>query len=172
VRFAFASASKAQLRYLWAALALCAAIVAATPAYSDSRTDHKNTQTLAIGSIQLDDRTQIDDQTDVTVNKTVLPHVKTFMAAWVAYYPSSCTEASPGSWKVNKLPKYGSVTNAALSSTLAGGLCPGKKFRFNAIYYTWTKTTKKPLPKADKFAATWSYKTIKRPETFDLTLKK
>jgi hypothetical protein len=172
VRFAFASASKAQLRYLWAAVAVCAAMIAATPAYGDSRTDHKKGEAPVIGYIQLDDRAQFDDRTDIAVSKTVLPHTKTLMGAWVAYYPSSCVEAAPGSWKVNKLPKYGNLTVTGLTSHLANNLCPGKEFRFDAVYYTWTKTkVNGKTPKTDAFAATWSYKTLKEAETFSLKLK-
>lgn len=171
MRFAVASASKAQLRNLWAAVALCAAIVAATPAFSETRTDHKNNETPVIGVIHLEDRGQFANTAVIPVSKTVLPKAKTLITAFVAYFPSTCVEAGPGSWKVTKLAKFGSTTVAGLKSNLSGGACPGKKFNFSAIYYTWTKVKVKPVPKTDTFSATWSYKTLKEPIKASLKLK-
>jgi hypothetical protein len=172
VRFAVANPPKTQLRYLWAALALCAAIITATPGYSDSRTNHPDAKDSAAASTQLDGRTQFENQTThISVSATVLPNKKTLMARWVAYNPDSCAQISSGSWKINSAPKYGTISTGLNVLRFTAGHCAGHSYSFRAIYYTWTKTKNKPEPKEDKFVATWTGGPFKYDETFSLKLK-
>jgi hypothetical protein len=174
LRFAWISACQTPADIL-AALALCAAITAATPGYSegagaaapDSRADHPNAQDLAHGAIRPDDRA------DISVTETVLPDKKTYIWAEISYHKQTCSENSPGTWKVNTAPKYGVTATGLVSGYLSNGDCPGIRFTGRAIYYTWTKTKVKPTPKKDKFVATWSAPgNPKVPAfTFNLNLK-
>lgn len=84
----------------------------------------------------------------------VMPNQRVFLQAWTVYYPSDCTDETPGSWTVNSPPRLGTVSMATITGYLADGQCPGVQFPFAAIYYTWTST--EPYAQMDQFSATWS----------------
>jgi len=179
MRFAFASASKAQLRSLMAAIVLCAAIVAAAPAYSegpsggaapiaaspDSEANHWNAQGPA------SETTKLNVQPETTIVAVVQPNIKTILDAYNEVSFITCASL-PGTWAVKTPPKYGTVTSGVYVSTELGGPCRGHKIKYGVIYYTWTKTKLKPAPTKDRFVAIlYAYKKAPETVTFDLTLK-
>jgi hypothetical protein len=156
---------------LIAALALCAAILAATPAFGATSNAHSTTnhQGWRVGVVIPDDRQDMNATANTSLTSKVHPNVKTLLTAIVLYNPKNCGEYSAGNWTVNSAAKYGNVYKGLVTGKLANGACHKYTYTGDAIYYKWVvdfKATK------DKFKATWKADSDKIPVTFDLLLEK
>jgi len=172
LRFASAGARQTQA-VLLAALVLCAAIVAGTPAFgasskapSNSTTNHRGWQ---VGVLIPDNQAVVKATSDVTGTFKIHPDVKTLLTAIVLYNPKNCAEYTPGNWTLNSDSKYGDIYKGLVKGKLATGACHKFIYTGDGIYYKWVvdiHATK------DKFKATWKGDSDKIPVTFDLLLEK
>ena len=79
---------------------------------------------------------------------------KALLLGRVQYDPDTCLAVDEGAWTVNDAPKYGDISFAPVTTTLAGGPpCGGTVMEFAGLYYTWTD--KKDYGKTDQLTATW-----------------
>lgn len=171
-RFAWANARQNRTA-LFTALLLCAAALAAVPAFgatskahSDSTTSHQGWQ---VGVVIADDRRDVNATVDTTGTYKVHPLVKTLLTAIVLYNPKNCGEYTPGNWTLNSPSKYGDIYKGDVTGKLANGKCHKYTYTGDGIYYKWVldiHATK------DKFKATWKADSDKIPVTFDLLLEK
>lgn len=75
------------------------------------------------------------------------------LQAWTEYQPSTCKPISPGSYRVDRRPRFGALSYGLITGRLANGACPGKTFSFRIAYYKWTNTA--AWPKQDLFTIRW-----------------
>jgi hypothetical protein len=172
LRLAWASARQTQA-VLLAALVLCAAILAGTPAFgasskahTDSTTNHEGWQ---IGVVIPDDQAEVSAAADLTGTFKVHPDVKTLLTAIVLYNTKNCGEYTPGNWTLNSNSKYGKEYEGHVSGHLANGACHKYVYTGEGIYYKWVSDIHATK---DKFKATWKGDSDKIPVTFDLILVK
>jgi hypothetical protein len=172
LRLPLASARQTQA-VLLAALVLCAAILAGTPAFGASSKAHSNSTTnhqgWQVGVVIPDNQAEVNATADLTGTFKVHPDVKTLLTAIVLYNPKNCAEYTPGNWTLNSDSKYGDIYKGHVSGHLVNGACHKFIYTGDGIYYKWVldiHATK------DKFKATWKGDSDKIPVTFDLILVK
>jgi len=105
-----------------------------------------------------------------TNNYTVQFGVKTFLMGWTEYNIDTCESVSSGNWSYDTMPAHGTPSTEIEYDYLSNGDCPGVKFPFNEIFYTWDKDENTAT--TDTFNATWSTPDgeFSDPETFDFDL--
>ncbi len=84
--------------------------------------------------------------------ETIFPGLNQQIFREVAYNGTTCKEVTPGTWKVDKAPLYGTVSFGTVQAPAPGGPCPGVIFTWAAIFYTWTVQT----ALTDTLDATWT----------------
>ncbi len=104
--------------------------------------------------------------TDYTINEFVVPNIRTVLVAWMEYYPSTCTQSSPGQWTLTSQPSYGTAAFAPYRGPLTNGDCPGMDFDWAGVYYTWTTTSKSA--KYDSFTTRWTSPFYTHTWTFNM----
>lgn len=151
---------------LLAALALCLTVYTSIPAYGASSKASSNStsshQGIHYGTSAPDSRSPIAAasgfQPDLTLIYTGIRPGVTYYLTDLVLYNDRCQEVTPGSWSGTE-PTYGVVNQGYVYGHLSNGDCPGVRFKFRAIYYTWTHDKH---AKTDEFKAHWSgdgYKT-------------
>lgn len=173
-RAAIAGNRKSQ-SLLLAALALCVAVYAATPAHASSSKASANTssthQGVHYGTSAPEGQSPLAAAQGVKPDLTLIyTHVRpgvTYYLTDLALYNDRCQELTPGSWSGTE-PSYGLAGQGYKYGYLANGECPGVRFKFRALYYTWTHDKH---AKTDEFKAHWSgdgYKSSTITFKFDL----
>jgi hypothetical protein len=177
---------------MMAAVALCAAVLAGTPAFaatrnatpaSPSKADQMaptispeeaaaQHQTLKYAAVVTEGEPQAATMTFSVDSKsyygtwTVYPDSRKLLVSFVAYN-KYCQEVTPGYWTEGSIgPKYGDVTQGLVKGRLSNGDCPQYIFTGAGIYYKWVSHT--GSTHNDEFKANWHGAGMENMVTFYL----
>jgi hypothetical protein len=86
-------------------------------------------------------------------DQAIKRYKRTYIIAYTEYQTNTCKPIGPGSWAPNNKPKYGAMSFGYIVAGLGNGDCPGRKYTFAALYYTWERHSNESVQ--DGIVATW-----------------